>query len=50
VPRPYFDSAAQTGYDNNAYMKFVFRQDGYLCGTNGDNSKAALLAQRPNKV
>jgi hypothetical protein len=45
----YFNTKAQTGYDNNAYMSFYFGRDGYLCGTNGNDSKAALLVQRGNK-
>jgi hypothetical protein len=46
-----FNGSAQTGYDANALMKFTFgrQHGGYLCGTNGTESTAAILVQRNNK-
>jgi hypothetical protein len=44
-----FNGSAQTGYDANAVMDFQFGHAGFLCGTNGSNSKAAILVQRGNK-
>jgi hypothetical protein len=44
-----FDSSAQTGYDSNDHMHFHFNHKGYLCGTNGSESSAAILVQRYNK-
>jgi hypothetical protein len=45
-----FNGSAQTGYDANALMQFTFgrHHGGYLCGTNGTESTAAILVQRNN--
>jgi hypothetical protein len=45
-----FNGSAHTGYDSNAVMTFKFHQHGYLCGTNGSESTAAILVQRSNKA
>lgn len=45
-----FNGSAQTGYDKNAVMDYFFpRHGGFLCGTNGPNSTAAILVQRGDK-
>ena len=45
-----FNGSAQTGYDTDAVMDFQFpRHAGFICGTNGRPSKAAILVQRGNK-
>ncbi len=44
-----YSGSAQTGYDANAVMEFHFKHFGYLCGTNGSESSAALLVQRDNR-
>jgi hypothetical protein len=44
-----FNASAQTGYDQNDHMYFHFNHKGYLCGTNGSESTAALLVERSNK-
>jgi hypothetical protein len=43
-----FNGSAQTGYDTNALMDFRFGRSGFICGTNGRPSKAAILVQRGN--
>lgn len=43
-----YDRSAQTGYDSDALMNFKFKHNGYLCGTNHSEAKAALLVQRSN--
>jgi hypothetical protein len=40
-----FNTSAQTGYDQNATMDFKM-YGGWLCGTNGPNSTAAVLVVR----
>lgn len=45
-----FSSSAQTGYDTNAQMIFTFGHAGFICGTNHDPIKAALLVMRGNKT
>jgi hypothetical protein len=42
-----FSGSARTGYDQNARMSFKFGRTGYMCGTNGPISTAAILVQRP---
>jgi hypothetical protein len=41
-----FNGSARTGYDANAFMYFKFHQAGYMCGTNGPPSSAAILVMR----
>ena len=41
-----FSSSTQTGYDANAQMVFNFGHAGFICGTNHDTGKAALLVMR----
>jgi hypothetical protein len=43
-----FNSTAHTGYDTNAVMVYRFHHKGYLCGTNGTEATAAIIAQRAN--
>ena len=45
-----FSSSAQTGYDANAQMVFTFGHAGWICGTNHDPNKAALLVMRGGKT
>jgi hypothetical protein len=44
-----FSSTAQTGYDSNALLDYKYGQTGYICGTNGPPSSAAVLVQRGNR-
>jgi hypothetical protein len=44
-----FNASAQTGYDANAEMQFIFGHSGWICGTNKDPSNAEQLVMRPNK-
>lgn len=43
-----YDSSAETGYDSDALMSFKFKHNGFLCGTDHSEAKAALLVQRSN--
>lgn len=45
-----FSGSSQTGYDDNAQMVFTFAHDGFMCGTNHDPSRAALLVMRSHKL
>ncbi len=45
-----FNASSQTGYDTNAQIVFTFGHDGWVCGTNHDTKKAAILVVRGNKA
>ena len=45
-----FDPSTQTGYDANTELWFHFVKVGYLCGTNGYESDAAVLVARGTKT
>jgi len=44
-----FSGSAQTGYDTDAQLVVVFKQTGWLCGTNRDPEFAAQLVVRGSK-
>jgi hypothetical protein len=39
------NAQTQTGYDADGHTDFHFGHKGYLCGTNGDDATAALVAR-----
>jgi hypothetical protein len=44
-----YSSSAQTGYDSNAQIVYIFKHGGYACGTNHNPPKAAIVVMRGTK-